>query len=102
MVDFTFVRFVRVAAGVVVAIIGLAILFVVFDANTSNGIVSTVSEWARTLTSPFHHIFSASSHKGTVALNYGLAIVVYILLAGLLESLLAHSVLGARERPLPY
>jgi hypothetical protein len=100
--DLALARLVRLAAGVVVAIIALAIIFVVLDASGTNGIVSTVREWAGTLTSPFHGVFHVSSHKGTVALNYGLAIVVYLALAAIVEGLLAGSTFNGRRRPLPY
>lgn len=101
MADIFILRVVRVVAGVVVAIIALAILLVVLDASTANGIVSTIREWASTLTSPFHGIFHASSRKATLALNYGVAIVVYLALAWLLASLLTRATF-ARGRVAPY
>ena len=96
-----FARLVRLAAAVVVGIIALAIIFVVLGANSSNTVVSTVNEWAGTLTSPFHNVFRTSSHSGTIALNYGLAIIVYAVLAAILTAFLARSSFAAR-RPLPY
>jgi hypothetical protein len=94
-------RIVRIVAGIVVLIIALGILLVVLDANTANGIVSTIREWANTLTSPFHGIFHTSSHKSTIALNYGLAILVYLAIAGLIEALLS-SASPWRGRAVPY
>jgi hypothetical protein len=52
MVDLAFAHIVRALAGIVVAIVALSVIFVVLDANASNGIVSTVDEWASTLTGP--------------------------------------------------
>ena len=101
MLEFTLARLVRLAAAVVVGIIALAIIFVALDASSSNGIVSTVNEWAGTLTSPFHHVFAVSSHKGTIALNYGLAIVVYLVLAAIVAGFLARATVAGRQ-PLPY
>ena len=43
----------------------------------------------------------SSSHSGTIALNYGLAIIVYAVLAAIVTGLLARSTFAAR-RPLPY
>jgi hypothetical protein len=99
----TLARFVRLVVGVVCVIIVLAIIFVASDASTGNTIVSHVNEWANTLTAPFHGIFHVSSHKGTIALNYGLAVVVYAIAGELLVHLLAMTTFaGGRRRPLPY
>ena len=81
-------RIVRIAAAVVCGIIALAILFVLLDANAGNSIVSTVLDWGKTLAGPFDGIFHLDSAKWTVALNYGIAIVVYAIVAGLIVRLL--------------
>jgi hypothetical protein len=87
---------------VVSAIIILAIIFVAADASTGNAIVSHVDEWANTLTSPFHGIFHVSSHTGTIALNYGLAVIVYVIAAELVVRLLAMATFTGGRRPLTY
>lgn len=92
------VRCVRLVVGVVVAIIALAILLVVLDANTSNTIVFHIRDWAHTLAAPFRNIFHLRSAKGTLALNYGIAIVVYLIVARLLERLIAALFAPARRR----
>ena len=102
MGDFALARIVRIVAGIVVGIIGLAIIFIVLHANHASGIVSTVRDWADALTSPFHNVFQTSSHTETVALNYRLAILVYLVLMGLVERLLTSSRFAGGERPLPY
>src|SRR5438270_8575031 len=101
MLGLTLARLVRFAAAVVVGIIALAIIFVVSGASGSNGIVGTVNEWAGTLTSPFHNVFSTSSHKGTIALNYGLAMLAYLALAAIVSGLLTRSTFSGR-RPVAY
>jgi hypothetical protein len=70
------VRAVRAAASIVVAIIGLAILFALLDANTGNAIVGQVRDWAHTFAGPFRNMFQLHSAKGTLALNYGIAIAM--------------------------
>ena len=80
------VRIVRLIAGVVTAIIALAILFVVLDASTSNTIVSHIRDWAHTLAAPFRGIFHLHSAKGTIAVNYGIAIVVYWIVAWIIAA----------------
>jgi hypothetical protein len=92
------VRCVRLVAAVVIAIIALAIAFVVLDASSSNTIVSHVRDWAHTLAAPFRGIFHLHSAKGTFALNYGIAIVVYALVAGLVVRLIAAVFAPAARR----
>jgi len=92
------VRLVRLVAGIVTAIIALAILFVVLDASTSNTIVSHIRDWAHTLAAPFRGIFHLHSAKGTFALNYGIAIVVYWIVAWVIERLIAAIFAPARRR----
>jgi hypothetical protein len=89
-------RIVRIVAAVVCGIILLAAVFILLDANAGNSIVSTVRDWGKTLAGPFDGIFHLSSAKGTVALNYGIAIIVYGIVAALVVRLLA-SVGAPRE-----
>jgi hypothetical protein len=81
-------RLVRIAVGIVVAIILLAVAFVVLGANPANTIVVHISDWASSLVGPFDDIFSLSSHKATVALDYGLAALVYAVVAEVIVRLL--------------
>lgn len=73
----TLARLVHLAAIVVAAIIVVGILLVVLKANASNGIVSAFHDGARFLAGPFRNLFNLSSHKGQVALNWGIAAVVW-------------------------
>jgi hypothetical protein len=78
------IRAIRLVLAIVVAIIALAIVFIVLSANTSNGLVSTVLDWAHTLAAPFEGIFTLHSAKASVALNYVIAIVIYTIVAELI------------------
>ena len=89
-------RLVGIIAGVVCAIIALAAIFVVLDANAGNSIVSTVEDWGRSLAGPFDGIFHLDSARWSVALNYAIAIVVYSLIAGVIVRLLLAPV-GTRR-----
>ena len=89
-------RIVGIIAGVVCAIIALAAIFVVLDANAGNSIVSTVEDWGSSLAGPFKGIFHLDSAKWTVVLNYAIAIIIYSLVAGVIARLLLSSV-GARR-----
>jgi multisubunit Na+/H+ antiporter MnhG subunit len=95
---YTLARAVRLATGVVVAVILAGILIHVLDANTSNAIVSIFDDAARWLTQPFHGIFSPDGENVRIAVNWGLAAVVYAIAGSLLARLLARSALAGRIR----
>ncbi|HLY47764.1 MAG TPA: hypothetical protein VKR21_01075 [Solirubrobacteraceae bacterium] len=84
-------RLIRAVAGIVAAIIVAAILLKVFSANPHNTLVSDLHDAGAWLAGPFKHIFSLGSAKGTMALNWGLAAVVYLAVAHLLASLIMRA-----------
>lgn len=74
--------------GMVFAVIlGLEILFVLLGANSANGFVQFIAEWAQLLALWFHNLFATGNFKLDVLLNYGLAIVFWIVVTGLLARL---------------
>jgi hypothetical protein len=81
-------RLIRLAAGVIAAIIALGILFIVLEANPTNDIVSTVHDAARALVGPFHDMFSIDNAKAAVAVNWGIAALVYLILGALIAWLI--------------
>ena len=91
-------RLIRIVVGVVCSIIALAAVFIVLDANAGNAIVSQVRDWAQALVGPFDGIFHLDSAKATIALNYAIAIIVYLLVAGLLVRLVLAPIGVARRR----
>jgi hypothetical protein len=97
---YTLARAVRIATGVVVVLIVAGILVHVLEANTSNGIVSLVNDVAKWLTQPFHGAFRPGGEDARIAVNWGLAAVVYAIVGGLIARLLARSgVAGGFRRP---
>jgi hypothetical protein len=75
--------------GTVVALILVAaILLVVLGANPSNTIVKAVHDAGKLLAGPFKGLFHLDSAKGTMALNWGLAAVVWYALARLIARLI--------------
>jgi hypothetical protein len=84
-------RIVQLVAGVVVLIIVAGILLVVLKANPTNTVVSDVHSWARSLAGPFDGIFSFRNAHTAIAVNWGIAAVVYLLVAGLITRLLGRS-----------
>jgi hypothetical protein len=68
----------------------------VLKANPANSIVSEVHSWARWLASPFDGIFSFHSANTAIAVNWGIAAVVYLIVGGLIVRLLGSTY---RDRP---
>jgi hypothetical protein len=77
-------RAVRLVASVIAVILVLGIALVVFTASATNTIVTHVEDWARSLAGPFDGMFHLHSAKASIALNWGLAAVVYLLIGALL------------------
>jgi len=97
---YTLARVVRIVTAVVVVVIVAGILIHVLDANTSNAIVSFFDDAARWLTQPFHGIFSLDDRKAQLAVNWGLAALVYGFVGILLSRLIARAAAGGRmKRP---
>lgn len=87
-------RIVMWIATVLATIIALGILFVVLDANPSNTIVSHIHDWARSLAGPFDGMFDMKNPKTELAVNWGLAAVVYLVVGSLIASLLRRLIPG--------
>jgi len=91
------VRVVQLVLSIVVAIIVAGILLVVLKANPANSIVSEVHSWARWLAGPFDGMFSFHSANTAIAVNWGIAAVVYLFVGVLIARLIGGT---RRERPL--
>lgn len=63
---------------VVVTILAVHIVFVAFEANTANDIVNWFGDRANELCWQFKDVFQPSDPKLEVAVNYGLAALVYL------------------------
>jgi hypothetical protein len=88
---YTLARVVRTATTVAVAIVVAGILIHLLGANTSSGIVSAINDAAKWLVQPFRNVFHLHSQKATIAVNWGLAAVVYAVVGGFIASALARS-----------
>jgi hypothetical protein len=83
-------RLIRVIAFVVAAVIVAAILLFVLGANAHNTIVSDIHDVGRTLVGPFKGLFSVGGAKVTMAVNWGIAALVYLVLGHLVARLIAY------------
>lgn len=81
-------RLVMLVTTIIVVLIVVAILLVVLGANESNSIVQAIQDAAKFFVGPFESIFSLSNHKAEVAVNYGLAALVYFIVGSLIARLL--------------
>jgi len=84
-------RVVHLVVTVVVVIIVAGILLVVLKANPGNTIVSDVHGWARSLAGPFDGIFSFHSARVAIAVNWGIAAVIYLFVGGLIVRLIGRA-----------
>ena len=78
-------------ARLVAAALVLGIVLVVLEANRSNEVVEAALDVARFLAGPFRDVFDLSDRKIEVAVNYGLAAVVYVAVASVIARVLVRS-----------
>jgi len=87
-----FLRILAMIVDIVVAIVTilivLGIIFVIFKANPKNTIVKDVHDVAKFLVGPFDGLFTPKDHKLAIAINWGIAAVVYFIVGRLIASLL--------------
>ncbi len=91
-------RAIRTVVGIVVAIIVLGVILRLLGANPSNGIVNAIHDAGAWLVGPFANVFSGHGPKLQMALNWGLAAIVYAVVGGLLASFVAHGSAAASRR----
>lgn len=82
---------VRAVGTVFAVILGLHIVFVLFEANAGNSFVDLIAQWAGVLAIFFRDLFATGNIKLDVFLNYGLAAVFWLVVTGLLARLLSRA-----------
>ena len=78
----------EIVVAVVASIIAVGVLLVVLEANPDNAIVDAIHDAARWLVGPFVDFFTLDDRKLQIAVNWGLAVVVYVLVGRTLAGLL--------------
>jgi hypothetical protein len=86
----TLAMLVNLLVTAVVALIVAGILLVVLEANPTNDVVQWVTDAARWLTGPFDGMFDLDSARWTIALNWGIAAAVYLVVGRFIARLLAR------------
>jgi hypothetical protein len=84
-------RVVRLVVSIVVVIIVAGILLVVLKANPTNSIVSEIQDWARWLAGPFDGMFTFRNAQVAVAVNWGIAAAVYLIVGGLIARVIGRA-----------
>lgn len=78
-------------ARLVAAALALGIVLVVLEASRSNEVVDAALDVARFLAGPLRDVFDLSDRKLEVAVNYGLAAVVYVAVASVIARVLVSA-----------
>lgn len=93
-------RIINVFMGLVVALLGLRVLFRLFDANRTNDFVDWVYRTSGDLMQPFRGIFPNQEIAGgyTLDVNALFAILIYLIIGTVLASLLGLLPVGS-SRP---
>jgi hypothetical protein len=81
-------RVVLLVGTVVAAILVLGIVLIVVGANRGNELVGTALDAARWLAGPFDRLFTLDSPKTEVAVNWGIAAIVWYAIGRLIMRLL--------------
>jgi hypothetical protein len=95
-------RLVRTAGSVIALILVAGIVLVVFEANESNDVVDAVLDAAKFFAGPLDSLIDFKNNDVEVAVNWGIAAVLYVIVAGLIARLLARAGLASfRRRSVP-
>ncbi|MEU5994592.1 hypothetical protein ABZ806_36935 [Spirillospora sp. NPDC047418] len=78
---------ISVVTTLVVLILAVHVVFVAFEANTANDLVRWFGDRATDLCWQFKDVFQPADHKTEVAVNYGLAALVYLVIGRVLVGL---------------
>lgn len=84
-------RVIGLIAALVFLVIALGILLVVLDANPANGVVQVVTDAARFLVGPFDALFTFDDPQLQIAINWGIAAFVWLIIGALVATLLRRA-----------
>lgn len=82
-------RLVHLVVGLIVLVIAAAILLRVLGANPSNSIVRDIHDAGKALAGPFDGMFSIKQPKVAIAVNWGIAAVVWLVVGSFVARLIA-------------
>jgi hypothetical protein len=91
------IRIVRIIGAVIAGVLALGVLLVVVDANEDNALVNAVLEVARFFAAPFRGIIELDDNKLQIAINWGIAALVYLAIAALVAAAI-RALVSRRDR----
>ena len=91
-------RAIRAVVGIVVAIIVVAVILRLLGANPGSAIVSDIHDAGAWLVGPFKDVFSVKGAKLHMALNWGLAALIYAVVGGFIASFVARGAAAGSSR----
>lgn len=83
-------RLIRLATTIAVVLIAAGILLFVLGANGHNAVVKDVHDAAKWVVGPFQNVFHTKGPKADLAINWGLALVLYAIVGGFLARMLSR------------
>ncbi|MDV6011754.1 hypothetical protein F8178_04555 [Haloechinothrix sp. LS1_15] len=90
---------IRIVCGLFAAILAINIVLVAANANFGNPFAQFVSQWASGVSLGLDNLFLTRHHKLQIALNQGLAAILWLIIGVLLTTFLSRVVLPGPERP---
>ena len=87
---FALARLIGLIGSVVAFVLVVAILLVVLGANPAYDIVHAVHDAGKWLAGPFDGMFNLKHHRTEIAVNWGLAAVVYFAISRLIARAIAR------------
>lgn len=87
---FAIAKAITTIAAIIATLIVVGIVLVLLKANPANDIVDALREIARFFAQPFDAIFDLERRRPEIALNWGIAAVVYLVVARLIAKLLTR------------
>jgi hypothetical protein len=91
-------RLVRTAGSIIALILVAGIALVVFEANESNDVVNAVLDAARFFAGPLDSLFEFENNNVEVAVNWGIAAALYVIVTSVIARVLARAGLASFGR----
>jgi len=90
-------RVVRLAALLVALVIGAAIVLRVLGANSTNSVVSAIHDAGKALVGPFDGMFRLRHATAAMAVNWGIALLIYLIAGSLIASYVRRMAVAGRR-----
>jgi hypothetical protein len=84
-------RLIRLVVMLLVLLIAAAIVLRILGANPANTIVKDIHDVARAVVGPFKNMFAIKNPKVSIAVNWGIAAIVYMFIGMLITRLIARA-----------